>query len=164
MGSWRAILTMTGLAAALLSGCVITIEPDPGSGGGGGGGGDPATTIRVRIVNTTNVGLDPKIFLSNEVLTTDELFTLGTQFTSFGFLTLGVLEPFDIDTFEVACTDAVTIGTQGGNFGDDPLNNPDGSGRVIVLTQGASVFCGDTVVLTYSRNLGGFTTTVTVEE
>jgi len=139
------------------AGCIITIEPDPG--GGDGGGGDPVPrTITIRVVNATSTGLDPEIYLSADSVSSAALFNAGNKFTSFGFLNLGALERFSSDQFDVLCSDARLLGTRGGAFGEDPFNDPEGNGTQIVLAQDVSVFCGGTVVFSFGRSGGGFTT------
>lgn len=167
MRNWRAWVSTACLGTAVMlltgAGCIITIEPDAGSGGGGSDTGDGgAQTITIRVVNATSTGLDPQIYISSEPVTADELFVDGNKFTSFGFLKLGALDGFSSDEFEVNCADARLLGTRGGAFGDDPLNNPDGNGTQIVLSQDVSVFCGGTVVFTYSRSGDGFATSFQV--
>lgn len=150
--------------ALLVAGCVVTVEPDPndnGNGDGNGGGGD-GETIRVRIVNTTNVDLDPEVYLSAQAVGVEELFQPGNKYTAFGVATLGIIEAFGSDSFTVTCADARILGTTGGRFGDN-LNEPDGFGRQIVLTQDLNVFCGGTVTFTYSRSGDAFTTTFDVD-
>lgn len=166
MHSWRAWVSGTLICAATLllpgAGCIITIEPDP-NGGGGDGGGDPVPqTITIRVVNSTSTGLDPQIYTSGDPVSSDELFNDGNKFTSFGFLNLGALDRFSSDDFDVNCSDARVLGTRGGAFGQDPLNNPEGNGTQVVLSQDVSVFCGGTVVFTYSRSGSGFTTSFQV--
>jgi len=64
----------------------------------------------------------------------DGLFVDGNKFTAFGVGTLGLLAPSSSDTFEIDCSNARVIGTKGGRFGDN-LNQPDGVGQQVVLTQ-----------------------------
>jgi hypothetical protein len=45
----------------------------------------------------------------------------------------------------------------GGSFGDD-LNNPEGTGRQIVLTQELSFFCEGRITFRYSGSGGTFNT------
>lgn len=163
MRNWRALMSGMFICSALLllpgAGCIITIEPDPG----GGGGGDPVPqTITIRIVNSSSTGLDPEFYASSEPVSGAELFNDGNKVTNFGFLNLGVLDRLSSDQFEVLCSDARVLGTRGGAFGEDPLNNPEGSGTQIVLSQDVSVFCGGTVVFTYGRSGGRFTTSFAV--
>jgi hypothetical protein len=149
----KALLLFGCAWAAAGGGCVVTIDPPPGGGGGGGGAG----TIRIRIVNTTNTTLDPEIFVSATAVSSDELFQLNRKFTRFGVGTLGLIGPRSSDDFTLSCAEVRVIGTAGGRFGDD-LNNPEGSGRRVVLTQDLNIFCGDRVTFTFSRTPGGFTT------
>jgi len=154
--------------------CILTVALVPLSGGGCtitvgafDGVSDDAPVeesgkIVVRVVNRTNVTLDPQIYVSAEPVTADELFASENKYTTFGVGTLGLLGGGGSDRFPLSCEQARVIGTQGGLFGDD-LNNPDGSGRRIVLTQDYSVFCGGSVTFIYEREGDGFTTTYDVE-
>lgn len=141
--------------------CVVTVEPDPGGGGGGGGGGSPEV-LRVRLINTSNVTLDPEIYVSPQGLLVEDLFVPTNKYTNFGVGKQGFLADNDADEFEIPCVDAVTIGTKGGRFGDD-LNNPDGTGTQIVLRLHESVFCNGRVTLTYSGGGSSFQTTFVVQ-
>jgi hypothetical protein len=151
-----------GLAALLLGGCVLTIDPIADFGDMGQGDGSGTTDqITVRIINTTNLTLDPEIYLSAEPVSVDELFRSAHKYKAYGVGTTGILADYDSDTFSLDCSAARVIGTSGGRFGDD-LNNPDGTGQRIVLTQDLNIFCGGTVTFTYSRSGDGFTTTYVV--
>jgi len=168
MSARKSILSL-GLAVMFLpflcgGGCVVTIDPVNGGDGdnNGGNGGSTDTTITIRIINATNVTLDPEIYVSAEPVNLEDLFRTGNKYTAFGVGTLGLLGGGDTDQFTVQCANARVIGTKGGKFGDD-LNNPDGTGRQIVLTQDLSVFCGGRVTLTYSRSGDGFNTTYDVD-
>ena len=162
MPEWKRILRYLLCGALLLipsgGGCVVTIDPNDGGGRGGGGappGPDPIITIRV--VNATNTTLDPQIFIAAGPVSIAELFDPGRKVTNFGVGTLGLLGPLGSDTITPTCASAVVIGTQGGAFGDD-LNNPEGNGRQIVLTQDVNVSCGDTITFTFQRSGTGFDT------
>lgn len=159
-----AIAACAVLTGALLgAGCVVTIEPDDdGDGGGGNGGPDPGEVVTITIRNLTSTTLDPELFVASEFLAAADLFVAERKFTAFGVGTLGLLGPGGSDSFEFACPDVLSLGTPGGKFGDD-LNNPTGTGRQILLTQGFSLFCGGSVVLTYSQEGDGFSTSFDVE-
>jgi hypothetical protein len=156
----RAVLASALLLPFAGPSCVVTVEPDPG-GGGGGGGGSPEV-IRVRLINTSNVTLDPEIFVSPQGLLVEDLFVPTNKYVLFGVGKQGFLADNDSDEFEIPCADAVTIGTKGGRFGDD-LNNPDGTGTQIVLRLHESVFCNGRLTLTYSGSGNSFQTTFVVE-
>ncbi|GMU80231.1 MAG: hypothetical protein IT450_12410 [Phycisphaerales bacterium] len=152
------LLTFVAILA-IPGGCVVTIEPDGNNNDNGGTPG--ATTIRVRVINSTNVTLDPEVYASATAVNADGLFVDGNKYTAFGVGTLGLLGPQTSDTFEIDCANARVIGTKGGKFGDN-LNQPDGVGQQVVLTQDLSIFCGGTLTLTYSRSGSGFRTDFTV--
>lgn len=163
MRIWRAC----GMAAALgltflVSGAACIISVEPGDDDNDGGNGDPPEVLTVRILNATNVGLDPEIYTSAEPVSAEELFSLGVKYTDFGFLNLGFLDRGDSAEFDIACSDALVLGTLGGSFGEDPVNNPEGNGTQIVLSQDVNIFCGGTVVFTYSRAANGFRTSFAV--
>jgi hypothetical protein len=158
---WRAAC-LVALVALLPGGCVVTVDPiDETDGDGDGNGGTPATQITIRIVNTTNVTLDPEIYISAEPVSVDQLFRSANKYKAFGVGTQGILADFDSDSFSLDCSAARVIGTRGGKFGDN-LNQPDGDGDQIVLQQELNVFCGGTVTFTYSREAGGFSTSYNV--
>lgn len=154
---------LLGLALLLPGGCVVTVDSiDDANGDGGEGGGDATDQITVRVINTSNVTLDPEIYVSAEPVSIEELFQRANKFRRYGVGTQGILADHDSDTFALACSDVRIIGTKGGTFGDD-LDNPDGTGQQIILTQEYSVFCGGTVTFTYSGSGGEFTTEYNVQ-
>lgn len=144
------------LGAAALAGCVVEVTPDPDDGGDGS-----SLVLTVRIVNTSNVTLDPQIYISATPVSSDELFADANRFTRFGVGTLGLIGGADSDTFTIECSSARVIGTKGGAFGDD-LTAPQGFGQQIVLTQELSVFCEGTLTLTFNGAGSTFTTNYTV--
>lgn len=155
--AWNALrLGVLVGAAVFASGtaCVITIDPNDG-------GGSPRQRVRVVVVNNTNVTLDPEIFVSEFVVAPADLFQDDRKYTAFGVGTLGLLGRNSSDSFELECDSFSMIGTKAGRFGDN-LNNPDGSGRQIVLTMDQNVFCKTTVTFTFERSGGGFTTSYDV--
>lgn len=147
------------LAFATGGGCVITVDPNPNNNGSGTGNDGKLT---IRIINATNVTLDPQLFLSAEAVTTDGLFQDANKYTSFGVGTLGLIADSDSVQFEIDCDTARVLGTLGGSFGND-LNAPDGQGRQLVLTQDLNVFCGDRVTFTFLRSGGGFSTNFDID-
>jgi len=151
-------------AILLILGCTVILEPIDGRDGGDGAGTQPQT-ITIRIVNATDNTLDPEIFLSDQPVSADELFTDAHKYTLFGVGRFGLLGGRDADRFEIDCTQARMIGARGkfggGDDGND-LTNPTSSDRRIVLTQDLSVFCGGRVTFTYSRSADGFTTSFDV--
>jgi hypothetical protein len=156
---WRSALVAAALAFAV-GGCAVEVDPD-GDDGGDDGGDPTAQTITIRVTNSASVTLDPEIYISATPVSAEELFTDANKFTAFGVGTLGLLGGNDSDTFEVDCAAARVIGTKGGRFGDD-LNNPQGAGQQVILTQDLSIFCGGTLRLTYSGSGSTFNTNFTV--
>lgn len=144
---------------ALLVGCTITVGP-PTDNGGSGGGSEGEITIR--LVNRANVTLDPQLYISSTPTSVDSLFSSSRKFTAFGVGTLGLLAPDSSDSFSLGCDELRVVGTRGGSFGDD-LNNPEGQGRQLVLTQDLNIFCGSVLTLTYRRSGDGFETTFDIE-
>lgn len=158
--TWKlgAILLMAAVLAS--AGCVIRVT----SGGDGGGDSNQppaATKITVRVVNTTGVSLDPQIFFSDQFVPPDQLFADGNKYTAYGVGTLGILADNDSASFNIECDLATTIGTKGGSFGDD-LNNPIGVGQQIIVRMNESIFCGQTLTLTYRKSGSGYTTEFSV--
>jgi hypothetical protein len=158
-GNSARALCLAGLAAIALSGCVVNL--DDLIDGSDDQGGQTDTQITVRVVNTTNVTLDPEIYVSAEPVSVADLFRARNKYTAYGVGTTGILADFDSDTFTLDCSEVRVIGVRGGAFGDD-LNNPDGTGDQVVLTQDLNIFCGGSVTFTYSRSGGEFTTSYTV--
>ena len=152
-------LCLCGLAAVMLSGCIIDIGDIVD--GGDDTGDQTENQILVRVVNTTNVTLDPEIYISDEPVSVADLFRAGNKYTAFGVGTTGILADFDSDTFTLDCSEVRVIGVKGGSFGDD-LSNPDGTGDQVVLTQDLNIFCDGSVTFTYSRSGSDFTTSYTV--
>ena len=152
---WRTLVCGALLLVLPGGGCVISIDPLDGGGGGNGGGAGGQFTIR--LINATDTTLDPELYIADGPVSITQLFERARKFTAYGVGTLGLLGPFGSDTVTVNCTAAIVIGTRGGAFGDD-LNDPDGTGRQIVLTQDVNVFCGDTITFTYERSGSGFET------
>lgn len=154
---------LLGLVTLVPGGCTITIDPnfplDPNTGGN-----DPndATTLTIRVVNSTGNTLDPQIYLADGPVDLAGLFTASRKYTDYGVGRLGLLAKNTSDSFTIDCSEARVIGTRGGSFGggDDgnDLNNPAGSGRQLVLTQELVFFCGDRITFTYDQSGGGFTT------
>ncbi|MBK8913942.1 MAG: hypothetical protein IPM64_04935 [Phycisphaerales bacterium] len=154
---------ITAAAAALLVGCTINL-PDPNGNGNANGNSNSGgnTTIRVRVVNTTNATLDPDVYVTGEAVTDPaQLFSADRKFTRYGVGTLGILGPGNSDEFTLECSATRVVGTGGGRFGND-LQNPDGVGNQRIMAQDVFFVCGDVIVLTYRRNGNEFTTTVSV--
>lgn len=149
------VLAVSALGASL--GCVIRVTT--GGGDGGDSNAPPVPTmITVRVVNTSDVSLDPMLYFSDQFTPPDQLFADGNKFTAYGVGTLGILADNDSSTFSIECTGATTIGTKGGSFGDD-LSSPIGTGQQIIVRMDESIFCGQTLTFTYRRDgHGGFTT------
>lgn len=152
-------LSMAAVLFLAPAGCLVSVEPDGNQNDNGAG---TATTIHVRIINATNVTLDPEVYASATPVDAAGLFLDGNKYTAFGVGTLGLLGPNASDSFDIDCANARVIGTKGGKFGDD-LNQPDGVGQQVILTQDLSVFCGGTLTLTYSRSGGAFATNFSAE-
>ncbi len=155
----RAVATLGLLAALLSAGCVITITKTDN----GNDNQAASEVFHIRLVNQSDTTLDPQFYFSADATTVDQLFEGGNKFTSFGVGTLGVLDRGDAADFTVECSAAHLLGTAGGAFGED-LNNPTGNGRLIVLTQDLSVFCGDTITFVFDGRDGSYTTTYAVQQ
>lgn len=158
----KAFAATVGLivVTALLGGCIIQVSDNQNDNNNGGP--PPAQKITVRIVNDSNTTLDAEIYISATPATVDELFAAGNKFTAFGVGTLGLLGADSSATIEIDCANIRVIGTKGGRFGDN-LNNPQGTGRQIVLTQDLNLFCGGSVTFTYDGSGSNFTTTFDVK-
>ena len=156
------LLFLTALIALFIAGCMLTIDPIEGIiDGGDGTGGDTSNQITIRVINATNVTLDPEIYVSAEPVSVEQLFQSANKFTAYGVGTTGILADFDSDTFALDCSQVRVIGTRGGRFGDD-LSNPEATGQQVVLTQDLNVFCDGSVTFTYTRSAGEYTTTFVV--
>jgi hypothetical protein len=157
----RTVRRLAPAAVLLLAGCVTI---DPGNGGNNNdNNAPPPQSIRVVVVNATDTNLDPEIYRSATPVSVGELFAnANNKFTNFGVFTIGIMGPGDREEFDLPCAEARVLGTRGGVFGEE-RNNPEGTGRQIVLTQDLNIFCDGRVTFTYSRTSGGFTTTFDVE-
>ncbi|MCA9242553.1 MAG: hypothetical protein KDA32_01260 [Phycisphaerales bacterium] len=162
--AWPRIGRMGLVALALplmMGGCTITFDPNPNDGNNNPNDPDPGT-VTIRVLNRTNTTLDPEIYVAGSAVTVSQLFSSSRKYTEFGVGTLGLLGPFGSDSFTLTCAEARVLGTKGGAFGDN-LNNPDGTGRQIVLTQELVFDCGAVITFSFERSGGGFTTTFEVE-
>lgn len=162
--SSRGAIAALAMLPLLFGGCAITITPGDNNGGDGNGDGDGTSepVITVRIVNDSDVTLDPEIFVSADPVTVDELIQAANKYTAYGVGTLGILGPRSADEFALTCSQARVIATAGGKFGDN-LNAPDGFGRRIVLTQDLSIFCEGGVTFTFTARDGEYDTTFDVD-
>lgn len=158
---WLPATCLAVLFVLLPGGCVITVDPFDGNADGGGNGSG-TDQITIRIVNTTNTGLDPEIYISDQPVNRDSLFVSANKFTDFGVLGLGAIEAFGSDSFTIDCAAARVIGTTGGSFGDK-VTEPEGTGTERILAQDAQFNCGDRITFTYKREAGGFSTSVAVD-
>lgn len=151
---------LSAILVGLIAGCSITVDPpDDGGNGGDGGGGppDPQQVITVNLINETGTTLDAEFYVAAGPVSVDELFSAGNKFTMFGVGTIGLLADFDSDSFALDCATARVLGTRGGRFGDN-LNQPDGMGQQIVLSQDLNIFCGDTLTIRYRFSNGQYQT------
>ena len=165
MRTWRAISKFTILAALTVAatgaGCVVTI--DPIDNGNDNGNPDPQDgTITIRMVNNTNTGLDPELYLADGPVSVSELFVDSRKYVDFGVFGLGVVDSFSSASVTVNCAEARVLGTTGGTFGDT-VQDPQGNGTQRLLSQELQYNCGDRVTFTYSRSSGGFQTNVEVD-
>jgi hypothetical protein len=160
MPSWNrplGIAALTGLAMTMSGGaCVIEFQPNPNQ--------PPRpepTQITIRLVNNSNVALDPELYVSPDAVSSDQLFQDVYRARNFGVAGLGILADFDSDTITVECAGARVIGTRGGRFGRN-LNEPEGTGTRVVLAQDAQFSCGSRITFTFSRSGTGFSTSFAV--
>jgi len=145
---------LVGLCTVLTGGgCIVTFLPPDHDGSDG----DTDQTIRIRLINATNTDLDPQFYVSAEPVSAEDLFKEANKYTDFGVMGLGVLGAGDVASFSLPCDQARVIGTQGGLFGKD-RDNPEGVGQRRVFAQDLTVFCGESVTLTYRRQGDGFAT------
>ncbi len=160
MFAWNAALRFALVIALvpLLSGggCVVTVDPLDGNGGDGDGGDGTETVITIRIINATNTDLDPEIYISDQPVSKEELFTAANKYRAFGVFDSGVLGPLGTETFELDCSLVRVIGTTGGRFESE--TNPEQSDREFFLAQDSVFICGDRITFTYKETLTGFTT------
>ncbi len=143
-----ALLVGSALLGSLLTaGCMVQIGPQPTPPA-------PATTFTVHLVNHTGKPLDPQVYVGRVADGRAQLFASVNERTDFGVGTRGVLLANDQTQFDITCGEPVYVGTLGGIYGDN-LNAPDGQGQMIILEEGASIHCGDSVTFTYSVNRSG---------
>lgn len=163
----RTFRLLSLLFVGALCGCIIRVSDGSGGTSGGGssagdGGNSGPVTIKIKVANSSDVSLDPQIYVSDQFASIDQLFVPANKYTAYGVGTIGILADNDNASFTVDCAGARTIGTLGGSFGND-LNYPVGSGRQIVVRLDESISCGQTLSLTYRASGKGFTTDFSVE-
>jgi len=160
---------MLAAACGVLAGCIVestdmttesdadTDRPAPSSPA------PPPSTVFVRLVNNTDVALDPQLYVSSEAVTAEELLDDSLKHTAFGFGTLGFLEPRGAVEVQLPCAELAVFGTAGGSFGVD-LNAPEGAGQARVVRFGESILCGERVTFLFNRTEGGFATALDLEQ
>lgn len=150
------------LAGLSLGGCsVVVMPPDPNDANEPNMDANepppPPASVTLRLINASDVTLDPEVYVSADAADAAALLVAGNKFTAFGIGTIGILAAGGSADVMLVCDEVTILGTTGGRFGEN-LNAPDGAGQQIVLRLGESVFCGDTVTITYSRTEPGFQT------
>lgn len=157
-------LAALALVAALsMGGCTVIVDNNNNNGNSNDNSNRPPG-IRIKVVNKTNVTLDPELFILAQVTVDPNLiFQPGNRFTRYGVGTRGLLGPNGSDEVDLDCETTYTIATFGGAFGDD-LDNPLGRGTQRILLLGSSFTCGDLITLTFSGSAGSYVTTVAVSQ
>lgn len=156
---FTAIALVAGLS---MGGCTFII--DGNNNGNSNHNSNRPPGVRIKVINKTNVTLDPELFILGQVTVDPNLiFQPGNRYTRYGVGTRGLLGPNGSDEFDLDCETTYTIATFGGAFGDD-LDNPLGRGTQRILLLGSSFTCGDMVTLTFSGAGGSYLTTVAVTQ
>ncbi|MCK4341532.1 MAG: hypothetical protein KAY37_07415 [Phycisphaerae bacterium] len=152
----RSIPPIVAVAALLVAGgCVLRVVPAEDDGT------SSASAIKIKIVNATSKPLDPQIYVGSPEGGVEGLFVPENKRTNFGVGSLGVMLPQSETSFSVMCGELGLFGTQGGIFGQN-LENPDGSGRQVVLQENINVQCGDLVTFAFSAQGNTLVTTYAV--
>lgn len=109
--------------------------------------------VAVVLANTSDFALDVQFHLAvdPEVVTQAALFTSGNAFSDgIGFLSMGILMPGDTVTRLFECTDALILGTAGGEFLDDETGEPIAQGSAVRFAAlGPQFGCGSVVTFEF---------------
>ncbi len=154
---------------AIIPACGVsgTITDTPGTGSSTNPLPTDEESIALRLANLTDYAVNAQIFLSNnpEHATAETLFINTNSYTEgIGLAASGLLIPQGIDSVEVACTDGMIIGTQGGEFFEAETGELQGVGTIRILQHGLVFDCGDQITLIYREITDGqFTVELTLE-
>jgi hypothetical protein len=138
-------------------------------GGDGGDSGPPETpgTIKVRFINSSvNYALDVQFYAVNFVTANvdQDLFQPANRIIgSVGFAATGLIPAGDVDSIELNCDGAMTIGTPGGYFIDEDTGAQVGQSTRWAAQLDLGYQCGDTITLIYKPQGDGFETDAFVE-
>lgn len=152
MPRYVALCSTLALSALLLcSGCQVSFG-DPNDGGSGSD-----TTILIRFINSSDVGVDPEFYINETAVSRDALFADENKFTAFGDFNLGLIGAGDMATVTINCADARVLGIRGAKFGNDQTS-PIATGRAIVMAEGNVFDCGDRITFRFTGSNGNYDT------
>lgn len=162
------LITFAVLAGLTMGGCTLVVDGNNNNNSNGGSNGNDNNEgpphVRIKVINESNVTLDPELFVLPQVTVDPNIvFQAEHRYTRYGVGTRGLLGPNGSDEFDLDCETTYTIATFGGAFGDD-LDNPLGRGTQRILLLGSSFTCGDRVTLRFSPSGNGYVTTVAVSQ
>jgi len=120
------------------------------------GGGTPGQ-IAVKLVNDTSVEVDPHLYVSSSVVSSDELFTDTNMYADFDGS--GVIEAGATVTVAVACGQFGSVGSQQASFGSwEDWTTAGRSAESPVVDKGDGpndVSCGGTITFRFHRDTAG---------
>lgn len=156
-----------GLSIMLVTACSVTIEPIPRNDNGGAQD-PPPEFVTIRFVNASpDQALQVEFYATNEPLEAipADLFADNVYLVleSIGLAGSGLLAPLSEDEIQFDCTEALTIGTLGGEFRDNETGEVLGRGSELFVPPGGFPLCGRTVVYTYFSTGGEYQTRFSFE-
>lgn len=160
--SKRAGLVVLAVFTAGGGGCGVSSDGEDPSGQPSPGSteGPPVDSISVQFRNLSDGAVDTQFYVSPEPLEQlpEELIVPeNLRQSGIGVGGTGILPPFSADELELSCSDALVVGTAGGELIDDNLGTVLGQGPVRFMESGFQFDCGETLVFEYTRTLAGFT-------
>jgi hypothetical protein len=149
-------------------GCGFTVTlPDEDSGDGNPVGSPVAeNTVLFRFVNASEMlGVDVEFFATGSAVTDfdAELFIDENQVTAVGLFGRGVVPGMDTDEVEVECSEALNVGTRGGEFLDADTGEVLGRGKQFIFTRDVNFICGDVITFEFFEREDEFTTEISIQ-
>jgi len=149
---WRRIalvLLAIPLCAGQMCGLGVADLPGPMDDGTT----EAPSTVRIRFVNASaRYALDVQFYASAAGVgdPSAELFIPEKRIVGdIGFAGTGLIPAGQIDSTELACTNATTIGTLGGRFVDQDTGQQVATGQQRLYGLGAQYMCGDTITFRF---------------
>ena len=154
---------MAGLGCVIVAAaaaCTIEVAPDPSCAPEDINTPEGYVTVRFRNLSVFEA-VDVEFFATNESLgnLSEDLFNPANLVTAnIGVAGTAIIQPWQVDVVEFPCSDALTLGTQGGRFVDDESGEFRGVGTPRWAQEGPLALCGSVVTFEYSGGDGVFST------